>query len=149
MALKRIQKELKEFQQDPPMNCSGGPAGDDISVWKACILGPKDSPYEGGIFYLNIVFPGDYPFKPPKVTFQTKIYHPNIADDGTICLDILKKEWSPVLTIAKVLLSICSLLDDPNPDDPLNAAAARLFKTDHDSYVKTVKQFTREYANKQ
>eukprot|EP00701_Giardia_intestinalis_P002040 XP_001705864.1 Ubiquitin-conjugating enzyme E2-17 kDa 3 [Giardia lamblia ATCC 50803] len=148
MAQKRIQKELKEFQKDPPMNCSGGPVGDDISVWRACILGPKDSPYESGIFYLNICFPSDYPFKPPKVTFETKIFHPNISEDGVICLDILKKEWSPVLTIAKILLSICSLLDDPNPDDPLNSAAARLLKTDKENYIRTVKKYTLDYASK-
>lgn len=147
MALRRIQKELKDFQKDPPMNCSGGPVGEDITSWRACILGPKDSPYEGGLFYLSIFFPSDYPFKPPKVTFDTKLFHPNISEDGVICLDILKKEWSPVLTIAKVLLSICSLLDDPNPDDPLNAAAARLLKSDRAAYDRTVREWTKKYAS--
>jgi len=73
-------------------------------------MGPPDSPYEGGVFFLDINFPQDYPFKPPNVRFTTKIYHCNVNDQGGICLDILKGEWSPALTISKVLLSICSLL---------------------------------------
>ena len=82
-------------------------------------MGPEDSAYTGGVFFLNIHFPTDYPFKPPKVQFVTKIYHPNINSNGSICLDILKDQWSPALTISKVLLSISSLLTDANPDDPL------------------------------
>uniref|UniRef100_A0A8C5YA19 E2 ubiquitin-conjugating enzyme n=1 Tax=Microcebus murinus TaxID=30608 RepID=A0A8C5YA19_MICMU len=108
MALKRIQKELSDLQRDPPAQCSAGPA---------TIMGPNDSPYQGGVFFLTIHFPMDYPFKPPKVAFTTKIYHPNINSNGSICLDIL--QWSPALTVPKVLLSICSLLCDPNPNDPL------------------------------
>ena len=82
-------------------------------------MGPGDSPYQGGVFLLNIHFPTDYPFKPPKCTFTTRIYHPNINSNGSICLDILKKWMDSPLTIGKVLLSISSLLTDPNPDDPL------------------------------
>ena len=81
-------------------------------------MGPDDSPYAGGIFNLNIHFPSDYPFKPPKMSFTTKIYHCNISGNGSICLDILKEQWSPALTVSKVLLSISSLLTDANPDDP-------------------------------
>jgi len=78
-------------------------------------MGPEGSPYAGGVFFLKIQFPQDYPFKPPKVTFRTRIYHCNINSQGAICLDILKDNWSPALTTSKVLLSICSLLTDPNP----------------------------------
>ncbi|KFH03975.1 ubiquitin-conjugating enzyme subfamily protein, partial [Toxoplasma gondii TgCatPRC2] len=115
MALKRINKELNDLSKDPPTNCSAGPVGDDMFHWQATIMGPEDSPYSGGVFFLNIHFPSDYPFKPPKVNFTTKIYHPNINSQGAICLDILKDQWSPALTISKVLLSISSLLTDPNP----------------------------------
>jgi ubiquitin-conjugating enzyme E2 D/E len=93
MAAKRINKELQDLGRDPPSNCSAGPVGDDMFTWQATIMGPSDSPYQGGVFFLTIKFPTDYPFKPPKVMFQTKIYHPNINSNGGICLDILKDQW--------------------------------------------------------
>ena len=102
-------------------------------------MGPEGSPYKGGIFYLDVVFPKDYPFKPPKIAFRTRIYHCNINSNGAICLDILKDNWSPALTISKVLLSISSLLTEPNPNDPLMADIAREFKEDrarHDENAK-------------
>ena len=146
MALKRITKELAELAKDPPANCSAGPIDDDMYHWQATIVGPSDSPYQGGLFFLNIHFPVDYPFKPPKVTFITKIYHPNINSNGGICLDILKDQWSPALTISKVLLSISSLLTDPNPDDPLVPDIANLFKTDRNKYNNNAKEWTRKFA---
>ena len=124
---KRIQKELAEISLDPPANCSAAPRGEDLYEWVSQVMGPEGSPYEGGIFFLNIEFPKEYPFKPPKVTFKTRVYHCNINSQGGICLDILKDNWSPALTISKVLLSITSLLNDPNPDDPLVAPIAQEF----------------------
>lgn len=129
MALKRINKELSDLGKDPPANCSAGPVNDDLFHWQATLMGPADSPYAGGVFFLDIHFPADYPFKPPKVHFTTRIYHPNINSNGGICLDILKDQWSPALTTSKVLLSICSLLTDPNPDDPLVPEVASLYKS--------------------
>merc|ERR1712060_927698 len=96
----------------------------------ATIMGPPDSAYQGGVFFLNINFPSDYPFKPPKVNFTTKIYHCNVNSNGAICLDILKDQWSPALTISKVLLSISSLLTDPNPNDPLVPEIAQVYLKD-------------------
>ena len=142
----RIAKELENLTADPPANCSAGPVEDDIFHWQATLMGPQDSPYEGGIFIMNIKFPGDYPFKPPKVTFETKIFHPNINSSGGICLDILKEAWSPALTISKVLLSICSLLCDPNPDDPLVPDIARMYKNDRDKYNRTAQLWTIQFA---
>ena len=144
--LQRIQKELLEIQSDPPANCSAGPEGDDLYEWQASIMGPRDSPYQGGVFWLKIHFPKDYPFKPPKVMFLTKIYHPNISSSGAICIDILKDNWSPALTNSKVLLCICSLLDDPNPDDPLVPDIAELFKNDRDAYNVKARDSTMVYA---
>ncbi|KAF3068212.1 Glutaryl-CoA dehydrogenase [Trichoderma lentiforme] len=133
-------------QTDPPSSCSAGPVGEDLFHWQATIMGPGDSPYSGGVFFLKIQFPTDYPFKPPKVNFSTRIYHPNINSNGSICLDILRDQWSPALTISKVLLSICSMLTDPNPDDPLVPEIAHVYKTDRPRYEATAREWTRKYA---
>jgi len=142
----RIKAELEGLVKDPPCNCSAGPIQDDIMQWEATLMGPTASVYEGGVFKLNIIFPADYPFKPPKVKFETPIYHPNINASGGICLDILKDNWSPALTISKVLLSICSLLDDPNPDDPLVPDIAEQYTNSRASYDITARQWTQNYA---
>ena len=255
----RVSHPQQDLQKDPPTSCSAGPrADDDIFHWDATIIGPSDSPYQGGLFFVAIhvrlpsrpattrpartrprarerarsklrraigaglsldpppsriqrqprgflrqrsgsakpsrvfagtrghtttcarvffsqkakrhrpvaarepgltrpsapptpprsptQFPPDYPFKPPKVNFKTKVYHPNVNSQGSICLDILKEPWSPELTISKVLLSICSLLTDPNPDDPLVPEIAQIFKTDPARYNELAKEWTRKYA---
>ncbi|RZB50753.1 Ubiquitin-conjugating enzyme E2 8 [Glycine soja] len=280
MASKRIVKELKDLQKDPPTSCSAGPVAEDMFHWQATIMGPPDSPYTGGVFLVSIHFPPDYPFKPPKamiyptllltlisciicssnvkeckpngslvvwlllstmvvqdqvkflitladtactiassllywstqsfkfsslsgsvfpllqmlgvyylfllfywageggrkfalgggasgylrckaknlphlsgsnalvvkVAFRTKVFHPNINSNGSICLDILKEQWSPALTISKVLLSICSLLTDPNPDDPLVPEIAHMYKADKAKYEATARSWTQKYA---
>lgn len=147
-AQKRLKKELNDMSKDPPPNCSAGPSKEKNTMheWTATIMGPSKSPYEGGVFFLQINFPPDYPFKPPKVKFTTKIYHPNINKNGGICLDILKDQWSPALTISKVLLSICSLLCDPNPDDPLVTDIAKLYLENRAKYNETAKIWTQKYA---
>jgi len=148
MALRRLQREYAEIQQDPPANCTAGPVSDaDFFTWGAMIFGPSDSPFQGGVFRLTIRFPSDYPFKPPIVTFKTKIFHPNINAAGGICLDILKQQWSPALTISKVLLSILSLLTDANPKDPLVSDIARLFETDRAAYDAKAREWTQLYAH--
>jgi len=144
---KRIKKELENIQKDPPLNCSVGLENDDIFKCTATITGPSESPYAGGIFHLNIIFPQNYPFKPPKITFATKVYHPNINSSGGICLDVLKDQWSPALTIDKVLLSICSLLTNPNPDDPLVTDIANQYKTNRVAYDMTAREWTDYYAS--
>ena len=117
---KRLKAELDEMINDPPVGCMAYPLSDDSLLdWVAEIKGPSNTPYQGGTFTLSIQFPDNYPFAPPKIFFDTRIYHCNISSGGGICLDILKEEWSPALTISKVLLSISSLLSDCNPNDPL------------------------------
>jgi ubiquitin-conjugating enzyme E2 D/E len=116
--------------------------------WEACIFGPEDSPYVGGVFDLIIQFPVEYPFRPPHVQFKTKIYHPNINSSGLICLDILKTQWSPALTISKVLLSITSLLTDPNPDDPFVPEIAKLYVNDRAAYEDEARAYTLTYATR-
>jgi len=143
---KRIQKELAEITLDPPPNCSAGPKGDNLYEWFSTIFGPAGSVYESGIFYLDIMFGSDYPFKPPKVTFKTRIYHCNVNSQGAICLDILKDNWSPALTISKVLLSICSLMTDCNPQDPLVGSIANQFITCREEHDRVAKEWTIRFA---
>ena len=146
MATIRLNKEFANIKKNPPMNCSAGIVDDDVYHWNATIIGPPDSPYEGGIFNLDIHFPMNYPFKPPKCNFTTKIYHPNINSAGSICVDILKDNWSPALTLSKVLLSICSLLTDPNPDDPLEPTIAKEYINNRSLFINTAKTWTMMYA---
>jgi len=144
--INRLKNELIELQNNPPTNCSAGIIEDDIYNWQATILGPEGSPYEGGIFYLQILFSTEYPFKPPKISFITKIYHCNINSNGNICLDILKDKWSPALTISKVLLSICSLMDDQNPNDPLMIDIANLYINNKEEFLNMARTYTHQYA---
>jgi len=144
---KRIQKELAEICLDPPPNCSAAPKSDSLFEWVSTISGPPGTPYAGGVFYLDIHFGSEYPFKPPKVTFRTRIYHCNINDKGVICLDILKDNWTPALTISKVLLSIGSLLTDANPKDPLVASIAQQYLHDRDAHDRIAQEWTRRYAS--
>jgi ubiquitin-conjugating enzyme E2 D/E len=147
MSAKRIVRELADLRKDPPLNCSAGPIDEaDIFNWDGVMFGPADSPYSGGIFKVTIQFPVDYPFKPPRIIFTTKIYHPNINTAGFICLDILKQNWSPALTISKVLLSVLSMLTDPNPNDPLMPEIAQQYVNDRAAYEAKARQWTDLYA---
>ncbi|MBA42399.1 MAG: hypothetical protein CMF62_00130 [Magnetococcales bacterium] len=147
--VKRLRKELEQLKNAPLENCSADLVNKiDFSVWKATIKGPVDTPYEDGTFNLSMVFTKEYPFKPPKIKFLTKIYHPNIDEDGNICLDILSNNWSPALSVSKVLLSISSLLEDPNPNDPLLPSAANLYISNKQLYNKKVKEYVLMYAVK-
>lgn len=147
MALvKRIAKELKDIQRDPPAGISAGPCGENVHQWEAIILGPPETPYAGGTFKLLINFPHEYPYRPPKINFVTKVFHPNIDHKGGICLDILRDKWSPALTVSRVLLSISSLLADPNPDDPLVPDIANLYKTNRQKYEEMARQWTEVHA---
>ena len=155
MSRRRITKELKDIEADPPANVSAGPIGDDLYHWNATISGPEDTPYDGGVFFLDIRYPKDYPFRPPLIKFTTRIYHCNIGNEdkpdymiskGQICVDILQDNWCPALTIGKILLSISSLLGDPNPDAPLNPEIGKLYKTNRKQHDKIAREWTAKYA---
>lgn len=146
---KRLQRELKRIQTEhDEKDFSAGPvASGDITHWQGFITGPSDSPFEGGVFKLDMHFGEDYPFKPPKITFLTKVYHPNINANGAICLDILKTAWSPALSVGSVLQSIRSLLTDAYANDPLVPEIAQIYKRDKAQYDKTAKEWTKLYAS--
>lgn len=105
---------------------------------------PDDTAWEGGTFKLSLAFTEDYPNKPPLVKFMSKLFHPNVYNDGAICLDILQSNWSPIYDISAVLTSIQSLLCDPNPNSPANSEAARLFQENRREYNKRVQQIVEE-----
>lgn len=146
MAYKRIAKEYKELSETPVPNCDAQPVGSDLLKWQGTIMGPKDSPYQGGLFVLQMNFPKDYPFKPPTVKFTTQIYHPNINPSGHFKLDILGDKWRPTVTVSDILRSISSLLVKPNPDYVARADVYNLFLKDGSRYNEMAKGFTAKYA---
>ncbi|PWA50244.1 ubiquitin-conjugating enzyme 27 [Artemisia annua] len=144
----RVQKELQECNKD--INVSGisvNPKSDNLSNLIGTITGPVGTPYEGGTFKIDIDLPGGYPFEPPKMKFATKVWHPNISSQsGAICLDILKDQWSPALTIKTALLSIQALLSAPAPDDPQDAVVAQQYLKDYQTFANTARYWTESFA---
>ncbi|KAA6356343.1 MAG: putative Ubiquitin-conjugating enzyme E2 2 [Streblomastix strix] len=135
---RRLVRDLKRLQNDPPAGIAAAPLETNIMSWNAAIFGPIDTIWDGGTFRLTITFTEEYPNKPPVVKFRTRIFHPNVYTDGSICLDILQNQWSPIYDVANILTSIQSLLTDPNPQSPANAEAARLFTTNPTEYERRV-----------
>merc|ERR1719461_2431189 len=135
---RRLMRDFRRLQNDPPHGISASPLQDNIMQWDAVIFGPDDSPWEGGTFKLSLAFTEDYPNKAPKVKFITKMFHPNIYANGAICLDILQHNWSPIYDISAILTSIQSLLTDPNPNSPANVEAAKLYQENRREYDRRV-----------
>lgn len=147
---KRIQEELKKLYEDMPKGViKAEPVSDnDLFHWELRIQGPDGTPYEGGEFELTCEYPSDFPFHPPKILFVTKIYHPNVNSTGTICLDVLKDQWSPELGMGFVFSEILDLLAHPNPDHPLAPEIATAYKNDKAAFEKQAKEWTEQYAKK-
>ncbi|UJR12932.1 hypothetical protein I4U23_017105 [Adineta vaga] len=121
---------------------------DDPDHYQATIRGPVDSPFEDGMYLLDVQFATEYPFKPPKIKFLTRIFHPNIREDGAIYLNILYDAWTPVYTIEKTFLSIQSLLSSPDTNVSMvgNKEAARLYLHDRNKYDQHVRSYTQKYT---
>ena len=134
------------MREEPVTGLEAAHCGSDLFRWRAQIAGPEGSPYEGGKFELDLRLPSRYPLEPPHLTFRTPIFHPNVNGRGDICLDVLKSQWSPAVSLQKVLLSVSSLLTDPNFSDPLNAAATQLFKKDRAGYDARCRELIRLHA---
>ncbi|SBT37391.1 ubiquitin-conjugating enzyme, putative [Plasmodium ovale wallikeri] len=167
-----INQELKDIENENVQEIDAHIKDSNIFEWVGFIKGPMGTPYEDGHFILDITIPNDYPYNPPKVRelihhlyavmcacsvcmscgmndikFNTKIWHPNISSQtGAICLDVLKSEWSPALTIRTALLSIQALLSDPQPDDPQDAEVAKMYKENYSLFVKTASVWTKTFA---
>lgn len=136
---RRLMQELKWHLQDPPDGVSCVPTENDIMIWNAVIFGPDDTPFEDGIFKLTIEFTEGYPNEPPTVKFVSNMFHSNVYSDGRVALDILQNRWTPVYNVSAVLISIQSLLTDPNPNSAANPLAAQLYKQNRREYEERIK----------
>jgi len=148
MDLSRIQKELKEIHRDKESGVTVEVVGDNFRELRGSVPGPVDTPYEGGLFIVDIKLGVQYPFVPPRMKFITKVWHPNVSSQsGAICLDILKDQWSPALTLKTALLSLQALLASPQPDDPQDAVVAKQYMMDHGLFRATAAEWTSTYAS--
>jgi ubiquitin-conjugating enzyme E2 D/E len=144
---KKINKELKDIENDNNIsNISVGLVLNNIFKLKAIILGPIGTPYEGGIFKIFISIPKYYPLEHPTIIFKTKIYHPNIGSDGSICSNIFQTEWSPVFNISTILLYISSILSKPDLNNVSNPEIANILQNNPEIYTINAKKWTKVYA---
>jgi len=146
--LRRVQKELQDIAKDTDSQIYAEPQGNqDLLHLRATFPGPRDTPYEGGTYIVDVRIPNDYPFKPPVMKFVTKLWHPNISSQtGAICLDTLGSAWSPVLTIKAALLSLQSLLSTPEPKDPQDAEVASMLMNDPEKFQRVAREWAIKHA---
>lgn len=156
-ALKRLIIEYKAMTEDPTEGIIAAPISDDkFFEWEAVIMGPEGTPYECGLFVARLKFPPDYPLLPPKMTFISKLWHPNIYANGDVCISILHppgedpnryessaERWSPVQSVEKVLISVMSMLAEPNDESPANIDAAKMWRDNRPLFNKTVEDCVR------
>merc|ERR1711998_362281 len=138
---KRLQSELMSLMMSSDAGISAFPDGDNLFTWIGTIAGSDGTPYEGHSYKLSLHFPSNYPFSAPTVKFETACFHPNVDQYGNICLDILKEKWSPVYNVRTILLSIQSLLGEPNNDSPLNGYAAALWDNQEEYKRVLIKKY--------
>lgn len=146
--IKQLSKELKNLNDSPPEGINVVVNDDDFSSIFADIKGPVGTPYENGIFRMKLILSSDFPQSPPKGYFVTKIFHPNIATNGEICVNTLKKDWNPSLGLRHVLTVIRCLLIEPFPESALNEQAGKLLLEDYDEYAKLARLYTGIHALK-
>jgi len=137
---RRLMRDFKRMQNDPPAGVSASPVADNVMTWNAVIIGPGDTPFEDGTFRLLMQFDEQYPNKPPQVKFTSRMFHPNVYASGELCLDILQNRWSPTYDVGAILTSVQSLLNDPNTSSPANVEASNLFKEHKREYHKRVRE---------
>ena len=143
-ARKRLMRDFRSMQTDPPDGCNARPNAQNIMEWDAVLLGPSGTIWDGSVHRLKMTLTEEYPNKPPTVVFVSKVFHPNVYDNGSICLDILQKAWSAIYYVRAILTSIQSLLPDPNPDSPANAEAAKLYTDDRKEYNRRVMEIVEQ-----
>ncbi|KAJ5495071.1 Ubiquitin-conjugating enzyme [Penicillium diatomitis] len=146
---RRVAKELADIHADVHSMIAAEPIGnqDDITHLRGTFPGPPDTPYEGGMYHVDIKIPTDYPFRPPTMKFETKVWHPNVSSQtGAICLDTLSSAWSPVLTIKSALISLQSLLSTPEPKDPQDAEVANMMLQRPQEFQRIAREWAIIYA---
>lgn len=139
-ARQRLLRDYKKMKSEQQFGFDAEPLDDNIQILDALIYGPEDTVWDGGIFRLKLYFSDEYPLQPPKVKFVTQIFHPNVYPDGSICLDILQNQWSVTFDVSAVLMSIRSLLCDPNPDSPANSEAAHMYVENKKLYNQKIRE---------
>lgn len=157
VASKRLLSEYKSLLTHPPDGITAGPVTeDDMFTWEAIIAGPSETPYEGGIFPATLTFPKDYPLNPPKMKFLGEIWHPNVYANGEVCISILhapgddpnhyeqaSERWSPIQSVEKILISVMSMLAEPNDESPANVEAAKMWRERRAEFEKRVREGVR------
>ncbi|XP_077249012.1 ubiquitin-conjugating enzyme E2 22-like [Tasmannia lanceolata] len=146
--IKQLAKELKNLDETPPEGIKVAINDDDFSTIFADIEGPAGTPYENGIFRMKLLLSHDFPQSPPRGYFLTKIFHPNIATNGEICVNTLKKDWNPNLGLRHVLLVVRCLLIEPFPESALNEQAGKMLLEDYEEYARHARLYTGIHALK-
>lgn len=153
VAARVLQKQLKEVQKDASCGFSAGLVDDNIFKWRVAIIGPQKTPYDGGIFPALLEFPQEFPDLPPKMKFLCPMFHPNISENGDVCISILhppgedqyeyedrSERWLPIQSVESILISVISMLSDPNCESPANFEAARVYRNDRREYMRRVRR---------
>mmetsp|Transcript_21849 Transcript_21849/g.31713 ORF Transcript_21849/g.31713 Transcript_21849/m.31713 type:complete len:168 (-) Transcript_21849:288-791(-) len=158
-AAELLRRQLHELNRNPPEGVSVGLANDDnLFVWELLIVGPPDTLYEGGFFKCSLTFPQDFPNMPPKMVFTSEIWHPNVYENGEVCISILHppgedkfnqqetaiERWRPILGVEAIIMSVISMLSDPNDESPANIDAAVMWRNDRREFKRRVRQVVRK-----
>lgn len=157
-ALKRLMAEYRQLTINPPDGILAGPAHEEnFFEWEALIAGPEGTAFDGGVFQAKLSFPIDYPLSPPKMKFQSEVFHPNIYADGRVCISILHapgddpmgyetsaERWSPVQSVEKILLSVVSMLAEPNDESPANVDASKVWREKRGEFTRIAEECVRK-----
>ncbi|EGC29154.1 hypothetical protein DICPUDRAFT_58977 [Dictyostelium purpureum] len=152
-----LQKQLAHLKKHPIEGFSAGLIDEsNIYEWQIMIMGPSETPYEGGIFYATLTFTPEYPDKPPKMKFTSEMWHPNVYKEGEVCISILhegedaygyekaNERWTPVHTVESILISVISMLSSPNDESPANIDAAKEWRSQREVFNKKVQRIVRK-----
>ncbi|XP_059213700.1 ubiquitin-conjugating enzyme E2 L3a [Centropristis striata] len=146
---KRLGKELEEIRKSGVKHFRNLQVDDsNLLNWQGLLV-PESAPYDKGAFRIEVIFPAEYPFKPPKITFKTKIYHPNIDEKGQVCLSTISVEnWKPATRMEYVIKQLACLVNSPQPEHPLRADLAEEYSKDRAKFMKNAEEFTRKHSEK-